>query len=627
MQLAVATTSEVKENGGMIFTPRGKLRVAGDSYIVPIRLISSAIYAKGQLVVSKVRNITHLFSAVKDVNGKRVLMDLSNNYKEEFEETVEQLREIIHHHLSRSDHEEAKVRRKRPKRGAAAVLAAGGLIAAIGGLIGYNSVKVDNVHQVVEALKTDVITIDTQVNLHSQILNNTATQTLNNAQAVKELEQALNKTLTLLRTYGDSLAELRAVQRAHAIFLHIQLALTSFKEECRMLDVALDELMDNYLHPFIVSDAQFLNVLKDIEKNAFHPLFPPETANLRLFREVTRVEYRHSRMNGTIMIYLIIPLLSSPLYSFTTYSITSFPVAVDPLNKTDVFATAIVDHPFISISDDQRHYMLHRDLEGCKSHADLFVCPPTSAIYARDVDSCEGNMFFNRTFVPGLCNYQLKRQHQPTFQLVHDQWLYTISKNMTMLIQCPHKGPQKLPLTNSSGFLELPDSCSASAEELFLPSSSVSMASEPMVMGAPFSRTSAYLQSKELLRDVELYDEISEVVFNYTGVLEINTKILPLVKRMSIIHSKAQNISVSPDWFMYIISCTIALIISYLIWSWCRNSQCSCPRRKYYNQAEVIPIEEPVLLTTHGPRRADTPRPQMGLMQRLAVESQRGAEP
>ena len=610
----------------MIFTPLGTLKVAGDCYVIPIRLQSSAIYNKSLFIVNKVRNITTLFTAMKDGEGKRYLMDLAFNYKTEFEETLNQLDELLQHYFSKSNPIDNKLKRKRSKRGAVAHLMIAGISATIGGMIGYNAYKIDEVHEAIDALKSDVVTIDSQINLHSHILNTTSTQTINNAQAIVELEIAHNKTLALLREFGDSLAELRAVQRSYAIFLHMQLALTSFKEESRMLDVALDELMENYLHPFILDNNNLMDVLTDIENNSFHLLFPPEKANLRLFREVTQIEYRFSRVNGTLMIYLIVPLLSSPLYSFTTYAVTSFPMAVDPTNETDIFATVVVDHQYISISSDEHHYMLHHTLDHCKSHTDLFVCPPSTAIYASDVSSCEANMFFNRTHIQGLCNYKLKKLRQPTFQLLKGQWLYTTPKNMSLLVQCHHKEPHKILLTDRTGLLDLPESCSASALELFLPSSSMSMATEPMVMSSPFNRTDRFLASNELLSEVKLYDYVvNDLLYDTSSALEINSNILPLVQRMAVIHSEASKVPLHTDHFTYGITVIVTIILLGQLYSWFRGYACCCSRGSNYDPALYrSPLRHPatVHLRTTTDRSTDTPRPTMGMMQRLAMSAQ-----
>ena len=106
----------------MIFTPLGTLKVAGDCYVIPIRLQSSAIYNKSLFIVNKVRNITTLFTAMKDGEGKRYLMDLAFNYKTEFEETLNQLDELLQHYFSKSNPIDNKLKRKRSKRGAVAHL-------------------------------------------------------------------------------------------------------------------------------------------------------------------------------------------------------------------------------------------------------------------------------------------------------------------------------------------------------------------------------------------------------------------------------------------------------------------------------------------------------------------------
>ena len=62
---------------------------------------------------------------------------------------------------------------------------------------------------------------------------------MENKNSITEVGIAHNKTVAFIREISQDVIGLKVVQKAHGILLHLQLALTSFIEECRIIDEEL----------------------------------------------------------------------------------------------------------------------------------------------------------------------------------------------------------------------------------------------------------------------------------------------------------------------------------------------------------------------------------------------------
>ena len=609
-----------REGDGLVFTPVGSVVTAGNEYIIPLRLEAAEIYSAAHDLVLRVRNISSILKS-RATDDTEYVSDLANNFVEEFEVTLKALWESLHHHLATPEDFNYDRRRKthkgkgREKRGAAALglVALGGL--ATGAYFGYqyNSDKVNEIHDILTGLKSDAETSFDEINLHSEILNITSSQTLENKESIEELKAAHNKTIDLIRQLMNDVLGLQVIQKAHGILIHLQLALSSFREECRLLDRALSDLFNGYIHPYVLTNDNFFSLLQSIEKPNHKLIFPISKSNIRLFREVTAVTYRYTKVNGTVFFYFMVPLQSYPPIKYNTYSITVNPIAY---NQSDgradpIFITINVQNQFISVSEDNKFYTLHSSLNNCKNYGNLYICPPTSAIYNSEMPTCESSIFFKTRHYKDLCNFSLQRKLFPSFTLLHDKWLYMIKPNMTLLIRCSNR-PQPIDpvvLTNSSGILKLPDSCAATGTSLHLPSSSLSIGKTAELFSNSFNKSSSYLRSSKLLGEATgVYNTLSNMYVRQEehNNFKINTDLIPLVRKLEIIHSKTANIPIPVDHFMYTISVAVALLFVFQVGAWlqkrdvCRPS-CSrvreeatgayCIRRPRNNHGSLGTVE------------------------------------
>jgi len=436
--------------------------------------------------------------------------------------------------------------------------------------------RVDGLHEILTALKDDVQVGFEEINVHTSILNMTSEQSLQNKHSIEELQLAHNRTIDFILALSTDVVGLKIIQKAQGILMHLQLALTSFIEESRIIDRALIDLFNGYVHPYVLSNDAFLKLLRSIETPNHKLLFPVTSENIKQFRDLISVTYRHTKQRGTVYFYLMVPLQSFPPINYNLFSMTTYPITYDyskinKLNSTErpsksLFLTLELEHKYFAISNDSKYYMLFKDLNHCLSFNTLYVCPPTSAIYNVELTTCESSIFFRTPEHKDLCNFKIQKKVFPTFTLLGDKWLYHIKPNISLLIRCSSSAHPIDPvvLTNATGMLRLPDTCAASGSNIHLPSSSMTMAKEPELFPHRFNRSTSYLQSSFVLKEATqlFYDDINKSYISSTADnnFKLDSQLLPLIRKMEYIHSKAVNVPVLVDHFMYIVIAAITIL-------------------------------------------------------------------
>ena len=586
---------------GLIFTPAGTLRLVGNTYIVPLRLEAPILFEAAQSLVTQVRQISGTLGNQDGDEGTKYMAQIAEKFVDEFQATLDQLLALLRHHLahpSQPPYERRPANRRqrvRNRRGAAVAVG----LAAVGGLAtgaylgsSYSAAKVDNIHEILTALKSDMISSIDEINVHSRILNITTSQAQLNENSINELSLAHNKTLLWVQALASDIIGLKSVQMAHGILIHLNLALSAFRDECRILDNALSILFGGYIHPYIMNDDALLSLLTNIESNNHKLLFTPQHNNVRLFREITAVTFRRNRANGTAIFYFLIPMLSHPVNSFDLYSIDAVPLRVTPKDKSPFFATVNTHFQYISISDDSKFYMLHTkdDIMDCMSYSDFLLCPPSTAIYSAELLTCEAAIFFNKPLTQNICSFTLKNQIIPQFKLVKDKWLYSINSEMSFYVRCPHANlMEKIRLLNSSGLMQLPDSCDATSDQLQLPSTSQSVAKRPELFSHQFNRTKAVLTSSQLVDDASAVITGDDLFVHKLSNLNFNTELMPLLRKIKILNNNVENLPVPANQLTNLVTIITVAVVVFLVFQVARfcgapcktTSGCVCAPRNH----------------------------------------------
>lgn len=114
------------------------------------------------------------------------------------------------------------------------------------------------------------------LNLHTRILN-IATRnmhTMHMQSALQRLSSAVNTSFSVLRKFSARTLQLEGEQHLLEVLFDIELALSLINDDILDLKLGLQALLQTFVTPSIVSDANLLRILKQAAIHPLRLLFP-----------------------------------------------------------------------------------------------------------------------------------------------------------------------------------------------------------------------------------------------------------------------------------------------------------------------------------------------------------------
>lgn len=465
-------STESPIRAGLSFTPKFRLLLSGQSYIVPLVLksndIQKPLIEALNMTADLSYNIAHMSMNYPLIRSMKATLQ---SFDMEFHRAFKNLNSFLRYVIN-TDPEKFS----RSKRGLINIL--GSLSNSLFGTATQS--QIDAIHN--QLIKDRQINEEQRriLNLHNQVLNITTRNMQTMHSALQRLSSAVNTSFSVLREFSSKTLQLEGEQRLLKALFDIELALGLINDDILELKIGLQSLLQTFITPSIISDSKLLEILRTA---AVHPsglLFPAVTEYLSLYRDLIRVTSRPTYVTNTRNFYLTIPLRGNPSDTFDVFRVDSLPFS---LPNSTLFAYYLSNYKYFAITENRKAYFPLIDLDHCSKHDSLLVCPPLGPIYDSTISaSCESASFLNQASVTDLCHARFVKTFPPLFIKGQGYWTFSLASPIHLTLTCPTNAVNKHSIhLEGSGILTIRHGCSAHSSALSLPADDV------LVEGPPIS--------------------------------------------------------------------------------------------------------------------------------------------
>lgn len=309
------------------------------------------------------------------------------------------------------------------------------------------------------------------MNVHNQILDSHSQDISIINESISNLEAALNHTKILLKDIQiDNFSLRQSVATVHFTSL-VHTAFVSMSTHVSNLKRALLASLKGSLDPYLLPRDKLLALLQNIYHRGKELLFPVTTDYLSLWYDVIKVIPRS--VEDGVILYIQIPLAGDPEMIFDLFKTTPIPI---PTGE-GFFSLLSNVKPLFAISHTRDYYkeleISDLDMFNCVKHNHLYVCTDIGPIFSSSTArSCLSSRFLGQDPVSN-CDSVLIRTFCPQLIPVEGSFLYVTPEPFQLSVACPgqHGTRTRLQLTGS-GFLVLPESCSARSDTFVVPAQS-----------------------------------------------------------------------------------------------------------------------------------------------------------
>ena len=167
---------------------------------------------------------------------------------------------------------------------------------------------------------------------------------------------------------------------------------------------------------------------------------------------------------------LLFPVRGNPADTFDAFRMTSLPY---PIPNSSYFMLHQPAAQYFMISESRTLYFLTDNLETCRKHDTLLICPPLGPIYTTNMESCELAIFLRSQSASSLCHKFLIKTFPSIFIKNSHGWTFATSSPLDVTLKCLNKSLSiERHTIQGTGTMQIGPACSVHSKNLILPKSS-----------------------------------------------------------------------------------------------------------------------------------------------------------
>ena len=460
--------------------PEFNLMITGNQYIVPFMIPLDDIYAPIVRAKTLISQIIHHVDYLKE---NEFMVKLMKPHIYEIQKKITDLHYSLNDFLTHIlGYDLNKTKRTRKIRGAFNIL--GSLANTLFGTATQD--QIDYIHDRLHSVETLTEQEREMLNIHSQAINVTMIDLKNVHKVIVKLEKVSNATAKMINSMYIDIRESEQAQIVLESVTHVQLVLSTIAADHVKLRIGLEEMLQSYLSPNVITNDLLLSLLEEISGKMTGLLFPPTAEFLGLHRAAIRVFYKKTALPG-LNFYLLIPLRGNPTDTYNVFRMTSLPY---PVPNTDSFMIHEPSKKYLVISEYRTSYFLADNFDTCRRHEALLICPPLGPIYTSTIECCELAIFLQKPSASSLCQKFILKRFPPVFIRNNNGWTFATDTPLDITLNCIKNNtvPKVQHTISGTGKLDVGPGCSVHSKTFSLPEFSIVKKTEIMkVTPYPFS--------------------------------------------------------------------------------------------------------------------------------------------
>ena len=325
---------------------------------------------------------------------------------------------------------------------------------------------INEIHENLENIKDMSEEQRRQINVHTEILNNSIRDISRVQAAMQGLEASTDMLKNIMGEQQNDITIIAAMTEQLSIESVLQLALTELSNDFRDLQYGIDKLFNLYPAHDIISDQLLSDLLTSASKARGGLIFPTTAEFLSIYRDFCTIIPKQTEFNGKITFYLSIPLMDELSNPYDLFKIHSIPISTNA-NITSFIQYSNVE-PYLAISENRHYFTTLKNIDQCKKREDLLICKHKTPIYKDTTDNCEFRTFINKE--SKLCKEVILQNFQPIFIPFNHFYIYSTPHSLSLTVVCPDR--RFTTKTNLTGMLEAESTCSIHSELFTIPATS-----------------------------------------------------------------------------------------------------------------------------------------------------------
>ena len=451
------------------------MMVTGNNYVVPFTISLHDIFTP----ISQAAKLTqHIVTQIYNAKSQNVITDMIHTHVRELKIKFKELDYSLHDFLRHITGKDIFTH-SRTERGA--INAVGTLANALFGTATQK--QVDEIHHRLNELESLTEQERKMLNIHSKTLNITLTEMTTIHKAIHKLQQATRISENLLNTMHLEVQNNEQALMTLETLLHVQLTISSIADEHLKIKIGLEDMMKTHLSPNIITNEYLIELLKEISEETTGLLFPPSNEFLGLHRNVIRVAHVNDKVESNAVIsrlnfYLLVPLRGNPADTFEVFGMAPLPY---PIPQSNYFMLHYPSTRYFVISESRTLYFLADNVDVCRRHEKLLICPPFGPIYNINIESCESAIFLQRKTASSLCKKIITKNFPPVFIKNNQGYSFATSYPLDISLTCTNKKTERHVL-KGTGNIQIGQGCSMHSHTFILPEYSTNMETEPIAI-------------------------------------------------------------------------------------------------------------------------------------------------
>ena len=304
--------------------------------------------------------------------------------------------------------------------------------------------------------------------------------------------------------------------------------------------------------------------------------------------------------------YLLVPLRGNPADTFEVFRMTPLPY---PIPRSNYFMLHYPSTRYFVISESRSLYFLADNIDVCRRHEKLLICPPFGPIYSTNMESCESAIFLKKQTASSLCKKYITKHFPPVFIKNNHGWSFATSSPLDVTLTCTNKKRERHVL-KGTGSIQVGQGCSLHSHILLLPAYSTTIETKPIkITPYPFATM-----------PLTFTDWEHQFILNSTNITLPNSDLQPIplqdyIQQLQPLMKPPSTPATGlPEWLRFLLQAGgIFLVLGILTGGWALRSRLT--RRKPYGptpssqeevELEAVPLGEHDVPEQAAPPQAPT---------------------